>query len=219
MFYSGPQDAASYLTQVQSRASATTRSPSPSRSASLISYASTITRPRAESSSAGSDATSFDSVRSSTWRGLNSPMPLPSSVSATRAPTTAFDVDFVPNPEDPYSLRHSEYGYDINPAHRTISKHTPGASLRASDEEPSVWIYLGTYISCECGNWSPLEQGGRGADLFAEFRRAAHRYRAHARLHRQVDVPLRVLSSSTKQREILSLLPRSSTPLTEDPIG
>ena len=76
-------------------------------------------------------------------------MPLPSHISATRAPTVAFDVDFVPTPEDPYCLRHSEYGFDVNPAHRTTSQHTPGSSLKASDEEPSVWIYLGTYISCQ----------------------------------------------------------------------
>ncbi|ORY66630.1 pyridoxal phosphate-dependent transferase [Leucosporidium creatinivorum] len=141
-------DAASYLTQVQTRSSSSirTRSGSDSRSSSLISYAST-TRARSESSSAGSDTASTDSTRSATWRGLNTPMPLPSSVSATRAATTAFDADFLPNPEDPYCLRHSEYGFDDNPAHRTTSQHTPGSSLKASDEEPTVWIYLGTYIS------------------------------------------------------------------------
>ena len=86
-------------------------------------------------------------------------MPLPSSVSATRAATTAFDADFLPNPEDPYCLRHSEYGFDDNPAHRTTSKHTPGSSLRASDEEPTVWIYLGTYISCEPTASPPVVPG------------------------------------------------------------
>ncbi|GAA5866804.1 hypothetical protein JCM1840_004272 [Sporobolomyces johnsonii] len=90
---------------------------------------------------------SVQSTRSSSWRGLNSPMPTPSSVSATRPPTTAFDVDFIPDPDDPYSLRHSEYGYDVDPAHRTTSQWRPGDSLKASDEEPNVWIYLQTYIS------------------------------------------------------------------------
>lgn len=140
------QDAATYLHQVQSRAanaSTRTRSSSESRSSSLISYASTA-RPRSDS-----DTDSTDSERSTGWRGLNSPMPLPSSVSASRPPTVAFDVDYVPDPEDPYSLRHSEYGHDLNPAHRTTSQHRPGTSLKASDEEPSVWTYILTYLNCE----------------------------------------------------------------------
>ncbi|KAM0786945.1 hypothetical protein ACM66B_002366 [Microbotryomycetes sp. NB124-2] len=150
-------DAASYLAQVQSRAGAIssqthtvspsrmstrTRSSSDSRSSSLISYAST--RPRSDSDS---DSSTADSERSVSWRGLNSPMPLPSHVSATRPPTVAFDVDYVPDPQDPYSLRHSEYGHDENPEHRTTSQHRPGTSLKASDEEPSVWIYLLTYLN------------------------------------------------------------------------
>ncbi|SCV69186.1 BQ2448_2206 [Microbotryum intermedium] len=143
-------DAASYLTQVQSRASVRTRSSS-NGSSSLISYASTLPqfdhgRKRSSSDSARSDD-STDSTRSLTWRGLNTPMPLSSAVSATRPVTRAFDIDFVPNPQDPYSLRHSEYGYDVDPAHRTISQYTPGDDLSASEEEPSVLHYLFTYVS------------------------------------------------------------------------
>ncbi|SCZ97251.1 BZ3500_MvSof-1268-A1-R1_Chr4-2g07088 [Microbotryum saponariae] len=144
-------DAASYLTQVQSRASVRTRSLS-NGSSSLISYASTLPqfdlhgRKRSSSDSAGSDD-SNESTRSLSWRGLNTSMPLSSAVSATRPVTRAFDVDFVPNPQDPYSLRHSEYGYDIDPAHRTISQYTPGDDLSASEEEPSVLVYLFTYVS------------------------------------------------------------------------
>lgn len=159
--HTGPQDAAGYLTQLQSRDSSSALSArgasSPSRSSSLISYdtASTRRRDRANSDAANSDA-STDSERSTAWRGVATVMPTPSSISATRLPTTSFDIDFVPNPEDPYSLRHSEYGYDVNPAHRTISQHIPGASLKASDEEPSVWVYLHTYLSCassrDCGS-------------------------------------------------------------------
>lgn len=62
-------------------------------------------------------------------------------------------------------MRHSEYGFDNNPAHRTTSQHTPGSSLRASDEEPSVWIYLGTYISCESGELVRGQRRGVAADL------------------------------------------------------
>ncbi|GAA5907029.1 hypothetical protein JCM8208_004494 [Rhodotorula glutinis] len=149
---SSAMDAASYLTHLQSRdsnsAALSARNSSPSRSSSLISYdtASTRRRDRANSDAAHSD-TSTDSERSTAWKGVATEMPTPSSISATRLPTTSFDVDFVPNPDDPYSLRHSEYGYDDNPAHRTVSRHTPGTSLRASDEEPSVWVYLHTYLS------------------------------------------------------------------------
>ncbi|KAK4057402.1 serine palmitoyltransferase component [Microbotryomycetes sp. JL221] len=162
-------DAASYLAQVQSRAAAAaiassstsiaspsrlstrTRSSSDSRSSSLISYASSstgLTTPSGrERSDSDSDSCSTDSERSVGWRGLNTPMPLPSHVSATRPPTVAFDVDYVPDPEDPYSLRHSEYGHDLNPDHRLTSQHKPGTSLKASDEEPSVWIYILTYLN------------------------------------------------------------------------
>lgn len=145
-------DAASYLTQLHERSSSPS---SPSRSSSLISYGTSTasTRARASSDAAKSDdsATSSDSeqsTRSTSWRGISSIMPTPSHISASRPPTTAFDVDFIPDPEDPYSLRHSEYGYDVDPAHRTVSRHTPGMSLKASDEEPSVWVYLQTYLSC-----------------------------------------------------------------------
>lgn len=144
-------DAASYLTQLHERSSSPS---SPSRSSSLISYGTSTasTRARASSDAAKSDdsATSSDSeqsTRSTSWRGISSIMPTPSHISASRPPTTAFDVDFIPDPEDPYSLRHSEYGYDVDPAHRTVSRHTPGMSLKASDEEPSVWVYLQTYLS------------------------------------------------------------------------
>lgn len=150
-------DAASYLTQLHERSSSSASSPSsPSRSSSLISYG-TATRARASSDAAKSDdsATSSDSeqsTRSTSWRGISSIMPTPSHISAARPPTTAFDVDFIPDPDDPYSLRHSEYGYDVDPAHRTVSRHTPGMSLKASDEEPSVWVYLQTYLSCTFTN-------------------------------------------------------------------
>lgn len=88
-------------------------------------------------------------------------MPTPSHISASRPPTTAFDVDFIPDPSDPYSLRHSEYGYDVDPAHRTVSRHTPGMSLKASDEEPSVWVYLQTYLSCQSPPDSPTHHPQR----------------------------------------------------------
>ncbi|GAA5992153.1 hypothetical protein JCM10908_001792 [Rhodotorula pacifica] len=164
-------DAASYLTQLQERssnkgaASATTYPPSPSRSSSLISYGTSssgsslhnrkhhASRARSSSDAATSDDSGassdseHSSTRSTSWRGISSIMPTPSHISAQRPPTTAFDVDFIPEPEDPYSLRHSEYGYDVDPAHRTVSQHTPGMSLKASDEEPSVWVYLQTYLS------------------------------------------------------------------------
>ncbi|GAA5825507.1 hypothetical protein JCM10212_002413 [Sporobolomyces blumeae] len=151
---SNSMDAASYLTRVQTRSSSV-RTRSPSRS-SLVSYASrstaptsTVARSRSSSDAASSDRSdsSNESTRSASWRGLNSVMPTPSSVSATLPPTTSFDVDFIPNPEDPYSLRHSEYGYDDNPEHRTTSQWNPNSSLAASDEEPSVWVYLQTFIS------------------------------------------------------------------------
>ncbi|KAL7342166.1 serine palmitoyltransferase 2 [Rhodotorula toruloides] len=144
----GSMDAATYLSQLQSRDSAA----SPSRTSSLISYGTGSTmhgRDRSGSDAGRSDSSgdSEQSTRSSTWRGVGSLMPTPSHISATRPPTTSFDVDFIPNPQDPYSLRHSEYGYDLDPAHRTISQHTPGVSLKASEEEPSVWVYLQTYLS------------------------------------------------------------------------
>ncbi|GAA5902784.1 hypothetical protein JCM6882_004066, partial [Rhodosporidiobolus microsporus] len=154
---SSSTDAASYLREVEARSSRTRSSDAAS---SLISYgthavgttfegAGIAQRPRASSDAAKSDASdsSEHSTRSASWRGLNSLMPTPSHITASRPPTTSFDVDFIPNPEDPYSLRHSEYGYDVDPAHRTISQYTPGTSLKASDEEPSVWIYLQTYLS------------------------------------------------------------------------
>lgn len=85
------------------------------------------------------------------WRGLNTVMPLSSRISATLTPVDSFDrpedVDFIPFPEDPYSLRHSEYGFDENPAHRTTSIYTPGSSLVASGEEPALSVYLATYLS------------------------------------------------------------------------
>lgn len=150
-------DAKAYLAQVQqlatggkSKDKARTRTPSTtSTSPSLLSYAdSTVTRRRSGSSSTASEADE-PAGRPPGWKGLNSPMPLPSGVSATRTPTHTFDTDFTPNPDDHYSLRHSEFGYDVNPEHRTTSQHTPGTSLRASEEEPSIWIYLGTYLSCQ----------------------------------------------------------------------
>ncbi|GAA6042502.1 hypothetical protein JCM8097_003062 [Rhodosporidiobolus ruineniae] len=144
-------DAASYLREVNARSSST-RTRSSDTASSLISYgtpSNATTRARSSSDAAESDVSdaSDRSTRSSTWRGLNSIMPTPSQIAAARPPTTSFDVDFIPNPDDPYSLRHSEYGYDVDPAHRTISRHTPGMSLKASDEEPSVWVYLQTYLS------------------------------------------------------------------------
>jgi serine palmitoyltransferase len=139
---------------VNARSSVRTRSTDTDTASSLISYGTSFAseggRNRSSSDAANSVASddSERSTRSATWRGINSLLPTPSTVAATRPPTTAFDVDFIPNPEDPYSLRHSEYGYDVDPAHRTISQHTPGVSLKASDEEPSIWIYLQTYLSC-----------------------------------------------------------------------
>ncbi|GAA6010433.1 hypothetical protein JCM10207_001302 [Rhodosporidiobolus poonsookiae] len=145
---SSSMDAASYLREVNARS---IRTRSSDDGSSLLSYETSMLggRTRAASDAAHSDASddSQQSVRSSTWRGLNSLMPTPSTITATRPPTVSFDVDFVPDPKDPYSLRHSEYGYDVDPAHRTTSQYTPGTSLKASDEEPSIWIYLQTYLS------------------------------------------------------------------------
>lgn len=85
------------------------------------------------------------------WRGLNSLMPPSSKLSATTTPIESFDatkdVDFIPFPTDPYSLRHAEYGYDVDPAHRTTSIYTPGSSLAASVEEPGLGTYFATYLS------------------------------------------------------------------------
>ena len=152
-------DAKSYLTSVSKTAAGRARASSRSSgTSSLVSYA-TTSQPASAASSSHLRARS-DSLVSSSWSsddgtgerpagwlGLNSVMPLPSSVSATRAPTTAFDSDFIPHPEDPYSLRHSEYGYDVNPQHRTISQPSPGQTLKPSDEEPAIWTYLTTYLS------------------------------------------------------------------------
>ncbi|GAA5995483.1 uncharacterized protein JCM10292_005201 [Rhodotorula paludigena] len=148
-------DAAAYLTHLKSRdSSSAAASSSPSRASSLISYASHHPsqghgRARASSDAADSESStdSDRSTRSAGWRGVATLMPTPSTISATRMPTTSFDIDFVPDPEDPYSLRHSEFGFDVDPAHRTTSQHTPGMSLKASDEEPTVWVYLHTYLS------------------------------------------------------------------------
>ncbi|KAK4702609.1 serine palmitoyltransferase, partial [Phenoliferia sp. Uapishka_3] len=75
-------------------------------------------------------------------------MPVPWGVQATRAPTRVFDEDWTPNPEDPYSLRHSEYGHDTNPDHRSDSKFGEQKGyLGDKVEEPVMWIYLLTYIS------------------------------------------------------------------------
>lgn len=93
--------------------------------------------------------------------------------------------------------RHSEYGYDVNPAHRAISQYALGTSLRASDEEPSIWIYFGTYLSCE---WPPIRLSGGTSKLTHAGRRAPHRYRSPTRLLRQVDVPRRVLASPASRR-------------------
>lgn len=153
-------DAQSYLQKVNSKVSLTSagRARANSRSSSLLSYATTQQSPaaviahpnRSRSSSLVSSSWSSDDgtgERPAGWLGLNSVMPLPSHVSATRQPTTAFDSDFIPNPQDPYSLRHSEYGYDVNPQHRTISQPSANQSLAPSDEEPSIWTYFGTYLS------------------------------------------------------------------------
>lgn len=170
-------DAQSYLAALSRRATRSTPSIPSTSASSIVSYESSV-RPRSSSASTAiySETSSEHDddeppTRAQGWKGLNSPMPLPSGVSATRGPTRVFDKDFTPNPEDPYSLRcvlwlssfswfrqgadgllsrHSEYGYDPDPAHRTTSKHTPGYSLLASDEEPSIWIYFGTYLSCTC---------------------------------------------------------------------
>lgn len=85
------------------------------------------------------------------WRGLNTVMPISSKLSAAMAPTDSFDstedVNFIPLPSDPYSLKHSEYGFDMDPAHRTTSIYTPGSSLAASSEEPGLSVLFATYIS------------------------------------------------------------------------
>ncbi|KAM0746045.1 PLP-dependent transferase [Meredithblackwellia eburnea MCA 4105] len=113
-------------------------------------------------------------------------MPLPSSVSASRAPTRSYDKDFTPDPNDPYSLRHSEFGFDDNQQHRTTSRHMPGTSLAAHDEEPSIWVYLGTYLSYALlicighmrdffgkilfpGDYMHLKPNGGYAPLFSDF--------------------------------------------------
>lgn len=99
-----PMSAHSYLTNVQRTSAARARSSS--LTSSLVSYSdssilSEARRVRSGSSSAGDEPPE----RPQGWKGLNSVMPTPSSVSATRPPTSTYDTDFVPNPSDPYSLR------------------------------------------------------------------------------------------------------------------
>lgn len=86
------------------------------------------------------------------WRGSNSIMPPPSSIAPTLPLSDSFDspqdVDFIPNLSDPYSLKHSEYGYDVNPAHRTTSIcHPDGSSFAPVAEEPPLLVFFQTYCS------------------------------------------------------------------------
>jgi serine palmitoyltransferase len=162
-----------YLTQIhrQQQSNSTTPSTSNSNSRDSSSYAESIASTaatwsdddKADDRSSTSDS-SFeqqllssdedpDSVRHEPgWRGLNTAMPPASSISATLPLSETFDstqdVDFIPFPNDPYSLRHSEYGYDINPAHRTTSIYHPdGLSAIATSEEPGLLVYFATYMS------------------------------------------------------------------------
>jgi serine palmitoyltransferase len=96
-------DAHTYLSQVHARArSASTSSNTPS----LVSYVESTSASDSTRGRSGSEGSESDSsVRPFGWKGLNTPMPLPSSVSATRSPTSAYDIDFIPDPSDPHSLR------------------------------------------------------------------------------------------------------------------
>lgn len=87
-------DAQSYLSHLQSKNSASSRPRSTSLSSSLVSYdtaslASQQEDARLRSQSVSSEeSVEEETTRPSGWKGLNSVMPLPSSVSATRGPTT-----------------------------------------------------------------------------------------------------------------------------------
>jgi hypothetical protein len=39
------------------------------------------------------------------------------------------------------------------------SVHNPSTSLRATDDEPTIWIYFGTYLSCESTRRSTTARG------------------------------------------------------------
>lgn len=80
-----------------------------------------------------------------------SPEPLSSDALASRLPDKAFDLDpdFVPHPEDPYCLRHAEFGYDENERYRWTSGQGTGTEAWKQDEqiEPPYYTYLTTYLS------------------------------------------------------------------------
>ena len=93
--------------------------------------------------------------------------PLPSDVLAHTKPTKAFDLDpdWIPYPDDPHSLRHGEYGHDLDEAFRWTSVFRPdpemtdgtrdGESVKVPVEsilqdemvEPPYWVYISVYIS------------------------------------------------------------------------
>lgn len=95
------------------------------------------------------------------------PLPPHSSGLATRPPDRAFDhdPDYVPYPDDPYCLRHAEFGHDENQQYRWTGYYKAGreATGRTRDgkaevpvedvktseplQEPSLYIYLVTYSS------------------------------------------------------------------------
>jgi serine palmitoyltransferase len=66
-------------------------------------------------------------------------------------PSRSFDPDpnWLPDPSDPNSLRHAEFGFDDDPAHRYTSqwRGAENDKLGVNEEEPNYWVYLITYIS------------------------------------------------------------------------
>jgi serine palmitoyltransferase len=114
----------------------------------------TLRHPSSPSSSSSSSLSTRDIVG-----GKDSPSIASSRPASTVAPKDAsriipsrsFDPDpyWVPDPSDPNSLRHAEFGFDDDPAHRYTSqwRGAENDKLGVNEEEPSYWVYLITYIS------------------------------------------------------------------------
>ncbi|KAL8292457.1 hypothetical protein RQP46_001069 [Phenoliferia psychrophenolica] len=157
------------------RSASAARSPSPTRSTtqdsvSLLSYQTDGSRQR--SGSVGSkvweeedEQEEAPAARPRGWRGKNAKMPLRWTEQAKKEATVVLDEDFIPNPEDAYSLRHSEYGFDENPAHRSESTWGLKKRYLGDDiEEPSTYIFVFTYIS-----YALLQLFGHAREFFGKL--------------------------------------------------
>ena len=142
---------ASALSEVNPRRSFTRRS----SSSESISGSSLSTHYILGSSESSASDTSEDSPVLATSPSAGAPLripPLPPANALSIKPARHFDSDpnWIPRPEDPHCLRHSEFGWDENEDYRYTSQwRGPDAdNLQTEEEEPSLLTYLTT---CELG--------------------------------------------------------------------